>query len=44
MVPFCELFNHECVDVFYDFTYNADNPHKAEESEETEPALLSKEE
>lgn len=33
MVPFCELFNHECTDVFYDFEYNADNPHKSEESE-----------
>lgn len=33
MVPFCELFNHECTDVFYDFEYNADNPNKTEESE-----------
>ena len=41
MVPFCELFNHECIDVYYDFTYNPDNVHKAEESEETEPALLT---
>lgn len=33
MVPFCELFNHECTDVFYDFEYNPDNPYKSEESE-----------
>lgn len=43
MVPFCELFNHECVDVYYDFTYKPDNPSKHEESEETEPLLLTKE-
>ena len=33
MVPFCELFNHECIDVYYDFTYHPENPHKNEESE-----------
>lgn len=33
MVPFCELFNHECIDVYYDFTYKPGNPHKNEESE-----------
>lgn len=33
MVPFCELFNHECIDVYYDFTYKPENPHKKEESE-----------
>ena len=33
MVPFCELFNHECTDVFYDFEYNPNNPNKSEESE-----------
>jgi hypothetical protein len=33
MVPFCELFNHECIDVYYDFTYHPDNPSKSEESE-----------
>lgn len=41
MVPFCELFNHECIDVFYDFEYNNDNPYKAEESEPTEPTELT---
>lgn len=41
MVPFCELFNHECVDVYYDFTYNNDNPYKSEESEWDPPTKLS---
>ena len=22
MVPFAEMFNHECTDVYYDFKYN----------------------
>lgn len=30
MVPFAELLNHECSDVFYDFKYNEDNPAKSE--------------
>jgi hypothetical protein len=41
MVPFCELFNHECIDVYYDFTYHPDNPNKSEESEETEIAPIT---
>ncbi|CAD8180560.1 unnamed protein product [Paramecium pentaurelia] len=44
MVPFCELFNHECTDVFYDFEYNADNPHKSEESEQTQVKELKEDE
>lgn len=37
MVPFCELFNHECVDVYYDFQYKADNPHKTDEFDDSPP-------
>ncbi|CAD8083112.1 unnamed protein product [Paramecium sonneborni] len=44
MVPFCELFNHECTDVFYDFEYNDDNPHKSEESEQTQVKELKEDE
>ncbi|CAD8171220.1 unnamed protein product [Paramecium pentaurelia] len=44
MVPFCELFNHECTDVFYDFEYNADNPHKSEESEQAQVKELKEDE
>ena len=25
MVPIVEMFNHECMDVFYDFDYKEDN-------------------
>lgn len=32
MVPFVELINHECVDVYYDYMYNENNPAKSEES------------
>jgi len=32
MVPFAELLNHECSDVYYDFQYDLDNPSKKEES------------
>lgn len=44
MVPFCELFNHECTDVFYDFEYNGDNPSKTEESDPTNPKELTEDE
>lgn len=44
MVPFCELFNHECIDVYYDFEYNNDNPSKSEESEECIPVKLTPDE
>lgn len=27
MVPFAELFNHECTDVYYTMAYNPGNPH-----------------
>ena len=30
MVPFCELFNHECVDVYYDSEYLPTNKHYEE--------------
>lgn len=32
MVPFVELLNHECVDVYYDFMYENGNPYKSQES------------
>ena len=41
MVPFAEMFNHECTDVYYDFKYNPDNPGKSEESEYPEPKALT---
>ena len=44
MVPFCELFNHECTDVYYDYLYRPDNIHKKEESEHLEPVELQPEE
>jgi hypothetical protein len=40
MVPFCELFNHECTDVYYDYTYKPDNPNKKEESVFSDPVEL----
>jgi len=27
MVPFAELLNHECSDVYYTMWYDKDNPH-----------------
>ena len=40
MVPFAELFNHECSDVYYDFRYNEGNPKKSEESKYDPPKEL----
>lgn len=41
MVPFAELLNHECSDVYYDFQYNEDNKFKKEEAEFPAPKELS---
>lgn len=41
MVPFAELLNHECTDVFYDFKYNEDNEFKDEEAEFKDPKEIS---
>lgn len=27
MVPYAELFNHECVDVYYTMDYKKENPY-----------------
>lgn len=40
MVPFAEMLNHECSDVYYDFVYNPDNPNKSKESEYPEPKVI----
>lgn len=31
MVPFAELFNHECADVYYTMYYKPGNPHTENE-------------
>lgn len=31
MVPYAELFNHECIDVYYTMDYRPDNPHNPQE-------------
>ena len=41
MVPFAEMFNHECTDVYYDFKYKISNPYKKEEAEFPEPKALT---
>lgn len=44
MVPMAELLNHECTDVFYDFRYNEDNPHKPADQHFDDPKPLTEEE
>jgi hypothetical protein len=41
MVPFCEMLNHECSDVYYDFSYNANNPHKKDEADFPAPKEIT---
>ena len=41
MVPFAEFFNHECVDVYYDMEYYADNPHKPKSYSMDDPKELT---
>jgi hypothetical protein len=31
MVPYAELFNHECTDVYYTMAYTPDNPFNTHE-------------
>ncbi len=44
MVPFAELFNHECVDVYYSMDYKPGNPHTENEEFYPEKELTAEEE
>ena len=43
MVPFAELFNHECSDVYYTMSYNPGNPHDEGEEFYDEKQLTEEE-
>lgn len=43
MVPFVELLNHECVDVYYDFVYSQGNPLRPPDYSQPSPKMLSAE-
>mmetsp|Transcript_4225 Transcript_4225/g.3549 ORF Transcript_4225/g.3549 Transcript_4225/m.3549 type:complete len:108 (+) Transcript_4225:661-984(+) len=40
MVPFAELFNHECADVYYDLEYYKENPHMPDDYKMDDPVEL----
>ncbi len=43
MIPFAELFNHDCTDVYYDLEYYENNPHKPADYEMETPKEIDEE-